>query len=176
MAKSDAHALQIGGTASRLLAHWLGSYASQTWAIAAAEVQKLHHDPLELVTRAVQPMLWLLLFGEVMAQVRGVSPGHDEHTGDAGIGQGRPRSELARQAGESRQLCVVDTVHGQDRDPDGCIWRHGKVNGFVNGVAPVPGSFAVRKLRLPRLKRAFPGLMPNVAIDLHQDFDLRKEE
>ena len=43
--------------------------------MAAAEVQKLRHDPFELLTRAVQPMLWLLLFGEVMAQVRGISPG-----------------------------------------------------------------------------------------------------
>ncbi len=51
-------------------------YLTQIWAIAAAEVQKLHHDPLELVMRAVQPVLWLLLFGEVMAQVRGVSPGN----------------------------------------------------------------------------------------------------
>jgi ABC-2 type transport system permease protein len=42
---------------------------------AAAEVQKLYHDPLELITRAVQPVLWLMLFGEVMARVRGVAPG-----------------------------------------------------------------------------------------------------
>jgi ABC-2 type transport system permease protein len=39
-------------------------------------VQKLRHDPLELFTRAVQPVLWLLLFGEVMAQVRGMSQGN----------------------------------------------------------------------------------------------------
>ncbi len=51
-------------------------YVTQVWAIAAAEVQKLYHDPVELVTRAAQPVLWLLLFGEVMAQVRGVSPGN----------------------------------------------------------------------------------------------------
>jgi ABC-2 type transport system permease protein len=51
-------------------------YLNQVWAVAAAEVQKLHHDPLELVTRSAQPVLWLLLFGEVMAQVRGVSPGN----------------------------------------------------------------------------------------------------
>jgi ABC-2 type transport system permease protein len=54
----------------------LTSYVTQTLAVAAAEVQKLHHDPLELLTRAVQPLLWLLLFGEVMAQVRGVAPGN----------------------------------------------------------------------------------------------------
>ncbi|HTY65626.1 MAG TPA: ABC transporter permease [Alphaproteobacteria bacterium] len=54
----------------------LGDYATQVFAVAAAEVDKLRHDPLELFTRAVQPVLWLLLFGEVMAQVRGVSPGN----------------------------------------------------------------------------------------------------
>jgi ABC-2 type transport system permease protein len=53
----------------------LGEYATQTFAVSAAEVQKLYHDPLELLTRAVQPVLWLLLFGEVMARVRGVAPG-----------------------------------------------------------------------------------------------------
>jgi len=50
--------------------------AGQIWAVAAAEIEKLLHDPLELVTRAVQPVLWLLLFGEVMARVRGVAPGN----------------------------------------------------------------------------------------------------
>jgi ABC-2 type transport system permease protein len=54
----------------------VGDYVTQTFAVASAEVQKLRHDPLELFTRAVQPVLWLLLFGEVMAQVRGVSPGN----------------------------------------------------------------------------------------------------
>jgi ABC-2 type transport system permease protein len=59
----------------RTAADVLTDYLTQIWAIAAAEVQKLRHDPLELITRAAQPVLWLLLFGEVMAQVRGVSPG-----------------------------------------------------------------------------------------------------
>jgi len=53
----------------------LGDYVTQTWAVTAAEVQKLRHDPWELLTRAVQPLLWLMLFGTVMARVRGVSPG-----------------------------------------------------------------------------------------------------
>ena len=39
-------------------------------------MQKLYHDPFELLTRAVQPVLWLMLFGEVMARVRGVAPGN----------------------------------------------------------------------------------------------------
>jgi ABC-2 type transport system permease protein len=58
--------------ADRFVGEALGAYFVQTFAVAAAEVQKLYHDPLELLTRAVQPVLWLLLFGEVMAQVRGV--------------------------------------------------------------------------------------------------------
>ncbi len=62
-------------TAEISVARTLGNYLMQTWAVAAAEVQKLYHDPLELLTRAVQPVLWLMLFGEVMARVRGVSPG-----------------------------------------------------------------------------------------------------
>jgi ABC-2 type transport system permease protein len=45
------------------------------FAIADAEFRKLRHDPIDLATRAVQPILWLLLFGQVMAQIRGLSGG-----------------------------------------------------------------------------------------------------
>jgi hypothetical protein len=44
-------------------------------AVADAEARKLRHDPWELVSRAIQPVLWLVLFGEIMAQVRGLSSG-----------------------------------------------------------------------------------------------------
>ena len=40
------------------------------WTIAEGELRKLRHDPTELLTRAVQPLLWLLIFGQVMAQTR----------------------------------------------------------------------------------------------------------
>lgn len=56
--------------------HSMRRFGSQTWAIAVAEIQKLRHDPLELFTRSVQPALWLTLFGEVMAGIRGVAPGN----------------------------------------------------------------------------------------------------
>jgi ABC-2 type transport system permease protein len=49
-------------------------YITQLLAVADAEVRKLRHDPWELFSRAIQPMLWLVLFGEVMAQVRGLAP------------------------------------------------------------------------------------------------------
>jgi len=50
-------------------------YLTQVWAVADAEVTKLRHDPMDLVSRAVQPILWLLLFGQVMAHVRGLAAG-----------------------------------------------------------------------------------------------------
>jgi ABC-2 type transport system permease protein len=51
------------------------NYATQVLAVADAERRKLRHDPMELLSRAVQPALWLVLFGQVMAQVRGLSTG-----------------------------------------------------------------------------------------------------
>jgi ABC-2 type transport system permease protein len=50
-------------------------FAACVFAVADAEVRKLRHDPWELVTRAVQPTLWLVIFGRVMAQVRGMPTG-----------------------------------------------------------------------------------------------------
>ncbi len=46
------------------------------WTIAEGELRKLRHDPTELLTRAVQPLLWLLVFGQVMAQTRAISTGN----------------------------------------------------------------------------------------------------
>ena len=48
-------------------------------AVADTEVRKLRHDPIELLTRALQPAIWLLLFGQVMAQVRGLGPQHGRY-------------------------------------------------------------------------------------------------
>lgn len=50
-------------------------YARQVFAVGSAEVQKLRHDPFELFTRAIQPVLWLVLFGEVMQRARGLTSG-----------------------------------------------------------------------------------------------------
>jgi ABC-2 type transport system permease protein len=55
------------------------NFFSQSWAITAAELWKLRHDPTELMTRAIQPLLWLLLFGQVMARVRGMTPGNEKY-------------------------------------------------------------------------------------------------
>jgi len=51
-------------------------YLSKTLALAEMEVRKLRHDPTELVTRVVQPILWLLVFGEVLSKVRAIPTGN----------------------------------------------------------------------------------------------------
>jgi len=76
MAMSGERAAPSASMVERSLGVALAEYATQTFAVTMAEVQKLYHDPLELFTRAVQPVLWLMLFGEVMARVRGVAPGN----------------------------------------------------------------------------------------------------
>ena len=40
------------------------------------EVRKLKHDPTELLTRAAQPALWMLVFGEVFTRVRAIPTGN----------------------------------------------------------------------------------------------------
>jgi ABC-2 type transport system permease protein len=76
MAISGEPGGQPSSMAERPVGQALADYATQAFAVVAAEVQKLYHDPFELLTRAVQPVLWLMLFGEVMARVRGVAPGN----------------------------------------------------------------------------------------------------
>eukprot|EP01037_Dinobryon_pediforme_P029480 gene29480-33130_t len=49
------------------------AYVTQVLAVADTEIRKLRHDPGEIFTRALQPVIWLLLFGEVMAQVKGMT-------------------------------------------------------------------------------------------------------
>jgi len=39
------------------------------------EVRKLLHDPTELISRAVQPILWLGIFGEALSKVRAIPTG-----------------------------------------------------------------------------------------------------
>ena len=51
------------------------AFAGDIFAVADAEIRKLRHDPLELIMRAVQPTLWLVVFGQVMSRIRGVPTG-----------------------------------------------------------------------------------------------------
>src|SRR5919202_3986909 len=48
----------------------------KTLVVAEQEVRKLRHDPSELLTRAAQPVLWLLIFGQVFTRVRAIPTGN----------------------------------------------------------------------------------------------------
>ena len=52
-------------------------FVYKTLVIAELEASKLRHDPTELITRAVQPALWLLVFGQVFTHVHAIpTPGN----------------------------------------------------------------------------------------------------
>jgi len=53
--------------------------------IAEFEIRKLRHDPTELVFRAVQPALWLLVFGQVFSRIRGTGVANYQDFLAAGI-------------------------------------------------------------------------------------------
>jgi ABC-2 type transport system permease protein len=54
----------------------VAQFVTKTLTIVGLEVRKLRHDSTELVTRAIQPALWLLIFGEVFTQVRAIPTGN----------------------------------------------------------------------------------------------------
>jgi len=39
------------------------------------EARRLRHDPTELFTRSVQPVLWLLVFGETFTRIKAIPTG-----------------------------------------------------------------------------------------------------
>jgi ABC-2 type transport system permease protein len=50
-----------------------------TAAMARAEWQKLRHDHLDLVTRSVQPLLWLFIFGTAIGRLHAIPVGGVEY-------------------------------------------------------------------------------------------------
>ena len=46
------------------------SYVNKVLALGTVELQKLRHDQWDVITRSVQPVLWLLLFGSVFTRLR----------------------------------------------------------------------------------------------------------
>ncbi len=53
----------------------ISSFVRKTLVITELEARKLRHDPTELFTRAVQPALWLLVFGQVFERTRAIPTG-----------------------------------------------------------------------------------------------------
>jgi ABC-2 type transport system permease protein len=50
-------------------------FARHAGAIAGADLRKLSRDPTELLTRAIQPLLWFLVFGQVFSRTRVIPTG-----------------------------------------------------------------------------------------------------
>ena len=54
----------------------VAGFVTKTLVIAELEARKLRHDATELLTRAIQPALWLLVFGEVFTRMRMIPTGN----------------------------------------------------------------------------------------------------
>ena len=54
----------------------VAGFVRKTLVIAELEFRKLRHDPTELLTRAIQPALWLVVFGNVFTRVRAIPTGN----------------------------------------------------------------------------------------------------
>jgi ABC-2 type transport system permease protein len=55
----------------------LRRYPSRIATFCLVEMQKVRHDRTELVTRAVQPVLWLLIFGETFTRLHAIPTPHN---------------------------------------------------------------------------------------------------
>src|SRR5690242_4350483 len=56
-----------------------GQYVRKVTAITEVEVQKLMHDQWDVITRSVQPVLWLILFGGVFGRLRVLPEGYGSY-------------------------------------------------------------------------------------------------
>ncbi len=54
----------------------IGGFVDKTLAMSEFEVRKIRHDPTEIIMRAVQPVIWLLIFGEVFTHFRAIPTGN----------------------------------------------------------------------------------------------------
>ena len=54
----------------------LSQFFNKTFVITELEIRKLRHEPTDLFTRALQPVLWLLVFGQVLSRTRAIPTGN----------------------------------------------------------------------------------------------------
>jgi len=73
-AASPAASASTGGSYADALRAAVG-FARKTITITELEARRLRHDPTELITRALQPALWLLVFGQVFTRTRAIPTG-----------------------------------------------------------------------------------------------------
>lgn len=103
------------------MGRWLRDLVYKTYVIAELEVLRLRHDYTEVITRGVQPVLWLLLFGEVFSRARAIPTG------------GVPYLDFMAPGILAQSVLFVAIFYGI-----GIIWERdlGLVNKFL--VSPTP--------------------------------------
>jgi len=52
------------------------NFIDKTFVIAEIEIRKLRHDYFELITRSIQPILWLLILGQVFNRTHAIPTGN----------------------------------------------------------------------------------------------------
>ena len=79
---SEEQGAQPDGSAEPI-AHWkttlparAADFITKIFVITELEIRKLCHDPTELLTRAAQPALWMIVFGQVFGRVRAIPTGN----------------------------------------------------------------------------------------------------
>ena len=70
VASDSSAAPSVAGADSAIL-----GFGGQVVAIAIMEVTKLLRDPTEIISRAIQPVLWLVVFGEVFTRTHAIPTG-----------------------------------------------------------------------------------------------------
>ena len=51
---------------------YIQQIVKKSYVMAEMEIRKLLHDPTEIITRAVQPILWLGIFGEALSKIKAI--------------------------------------------------------------------------------------------------------
>jgi ABC-2 type transport system permease protein len=78
----SAHSAALPGASasgSLFSAQGLRALGGGTFAMAQSEMRKLRHDHLDIVTRSVQPLLWLFIFGTALSHNRSLTLGALEY-------------------------------------------------------------------------------------------------
>ncbi|HTZ87402.1 MAG TPA: ABC transporter permease [Solirubrobacteraceae bacterium] len=67
------------GAGGLFSAQGLRALGGGAYAMAQSELRKLRHDHLDIITRSVQPLLWLFIFGTALSHTRSLTLGHLEY-------------------------------------------------------------------------------------------------
>jgi len=131
-------------------------YFAKALAIADMEMRKLRHDPSSLFVRAVQPALWLLVFGQVFAKIRAIPTGNVNYI------------DFLAPGILAQSMLFVSIFYGisiiSERD-------HGVLFKFL--AAPVPRSAIVLGKALAAGCRALAQMVIIYALALTQHVDMR---